>query len=286
MDKHRLALGVALGMLISVLLAGGLILAAKPTLAQGPTTPPTASAGATAQGATALSKIRAALRQALAKHAAKGQITAINGTTLTISAASGNLTVTTDNSTKFRRDGQAITLSDLKVGDNIAVVGKKTNNPIAAKGILVIVPHEAGVVTGISGSNITIQRDYLNGTIVTTGATVFSRGKDTITLADIKAGDHIRATGTANADGTFAATRVFVQVPTTGGKVTAINGSTITIQRGTLSGTIVTTSTTTITRGGQTIKLSDITVGSTIVAQGKPNDDGTFTATNIVVKGK
>ncbi|MGB8647173.1 MAG: DUF5666 domain-containing protein [Anaerolineae bacterium] len=281
MEKHKLAIGMVLGMLVSLLLAGGLALGVAPTLAQGPTKTPTTAAGTTTQG-----QLKGALLQALNKHAARGKITAINGATITVETARGNATVNTDAQTRFRRNGQVISLADLKVGDDIAIVGKNSNGTITARMITVILPHEGGVVTAVNGSQISIQRNYLNGSILTNASTVFARGKDTMTLADIKVGDHILATGTANGDATFTATRVVVQMPHTGGKVTAVNGSNITIQQGSMTGVILTTHDTTFTRGGQTIKLSDITVGSVIAAQGVANSDGTLTATRIVVKGK
>ncbi len=276
MQKHKLVIGVVLGMILSLLVAGGLFLGVVPSRAQGPTPNPTAT--------PTTGKLKRAVAQALLKNAAKGEITGINGTTLTVASPKGNLTVNTDAQTKFRSAGQAITLKDLKVGDQVAVVGKNNNGTIAARAVVVIPPHAGGIVKAIDGGTLTVSRDYLTGTIVTTSSTAYMRGKDKVTLADIKVGDQISATGTANSDGSLTATRINVIPPTTGGKVTAVSGNKITVTRNNLFGTIITSNATVVTRGGQPAKLSDITVGSTIAVQGTPNSDGTFSATRIVIR--
>ncbi len=172
----------------------------------------------------------------------------------------------------------------MEAGDNIAIPGKRNSGTIAARAVVVLLPREGGIVKAIDGGKLTVEQNYLAGTIVTTASTVYMRGKDKISLADIKVGDRVTAVGAANGDGTFTATRINLLPPTTGGKVTAVNGNKLTITRNNLTGTIVTSDATVVTKAGKAAKLSDISVGSTIVVQGIPNGDGTFSATHIGIR--
>ena len=81
--------------------------------------------GATAREGTAL------LVTALPKGtvAGRGRVTAINGNTLTVETWLGGGTVTTDDATRYRaRDIANPSLSDIKVGATIAVVGTKQSD--------------------------------------------------------------------------------------------------------------------------------------------------------------
>ena len=68
-----------------------------------------------------------------------------------------------------------------------------------------------------------------------------------------------------------------------GGKVTAISGSTITVQGREDNSTVINvTSSTTFERNGQAAALSDFKVGDFVFAHGTRNSDGTFVADRVM----
>jgi hypothetical protein len=71
-----------------------------------------------------------------------------------------------------------------------------------------------------------------------------------------------------------------------GGKVTAISGTTITVQVKDGTAKIATTATTTFQLDGKAAKLSDIKVGLFVHAEGSKGADGTFTATRLLASTK
>ena len=158
-----------------------------------------------------------------------------------------------------------------------------------------------GKVTAVSGATITIEgRENKTFTIDTSGATLLKgnpRDPATITLSDIKVGDMVMARGTV--DGTSVkATEAHLmgaphdmkpfggergEKPTAGGKVTAVNGSTITIQdRDEKTYTIDATNAklTSGFRDTTTIVVSDIKVGDMVMTHGTLNGT-TVTATDV-----
>lgn len=70
----------------------------------------------------------------------QGTVAAINGTTVTVTTAQGDVTVNTSNNTLFRLPGKAnASLADLKVGDKVIVSGHVAQTtPIDADGVAVI----------------------------------------------------------------------------------------------------------------------------------------------------
>lgn len=60
------------------------------------------------------------MRENMGKKFIAGEVKAINGTQLTIARKDGvTQTVTVDENTSFKKDGDSITLADIKVGDNV-----------------------------------------------------------------------------------------------------------------------------------------------------------------------
>lgn len=158
---------------------------------------------------------------------AGGKVTAVGSASITAQGRDGNTTVisvTAD--TKVERNGQAAALADFKVGDFVFAHGARNadgqfvadrvmggNQPPPGRG-----PGE-GRFNGVGGElqgvdtaahTLTVKtRDGATQTIYTTDSTKFNRNRQAATLADFKAGDHVRADGSLNADGRFVATRVF-----------------------------------------------------------------------------
>ena len=140
-------------------------------------------------------------------------------------------------------------------------------------------------ITAISGSNLTLKTaDGWTRTITVNSDTTFEKAGETLALGDLEVGDQIRFRQTKEDDGTYTIDAVIVVLPHVGGQVTAINGSTITVeQRDGTSATINVTSETTYRVGDDTsAALSDIAVGDFVVGEGTENSDGSLTAARVV----
>jgi Domain of unknown function (DUF5666) len=155
-----------------------------------------------------------------------GNITAINGDTLTIKTISGTETVKTTADTMFRRDRESAKLSDFKVGDTVFVAGDKSNDTWTARivamrsGPGMFNPEDLGKkfilgeVTKIDGTKITVKRpDSVEQTIEVDDDTSFRNShRESVTLADVKVGDHVGGRGSVKA-GTFVASVLTVGLP-------------------------------------------------------------------------
>jgi preprotein translocase subunit YajC len=155
--------------------------------------------------------------------------------------ASDHLTVKTDTgetykvlvsvNTRFVKDREPVQSSDLKVGDVVIAMGKpdESAKTVGAVMVAVLDPERArqvrdmqanygktwlmGKITAIDETKITITgRDNNKYNLVVDENTSFRKRRDSITLADIKVGDMIRATG-AQKNGSFAATELNVMEP-------------------------------------------------------------------------
>ena len=141
-----------------------------------------------------------------------GTITALDANTITIKTRDGQTTqVTINDKTVYRKDRTAATLADFKVGDTVFVRGEKTGDnawlaaAVATRGgggapdnfregmgKLFI----AGEVKSIDGTQLTIQRpDGVVQTIAVDENTSFRKDGESITLADLKPGDHVFGRG-------------------------------------------------------------------------------------------
>lgn len=75
--------------------------------------------------------------QQMQAHRAFGQIVAIDGNTFKIqNQRQGERTVVVNEQTTYMKDGQAIALKDLKVGDRIMAVGDEANGQFAANRVM------------------------------------------------------------------------------------------------------------------------------------------------------
>ena len=154
----------------------------------------------------------------------QGDVTAVSGNTITVKTKEGEVyTVSTGPNTRFRKQRDQISISDLHPGDMIAAMGDKDAKAHTVGAMFVIVMDKAryeqmqaefgktwtaGTVQSISGTNITIKRtDGVTQTVAVDENTSFRRRREDITLADIKVGDEINARGALH-NGTFVATQV------------------------------------------------------------------------------
>ena len=139
-------------------------------------------------------------------------------------------------------------------------------------------------ITAISGSSLSLKTDDgWTRTITVGSSTTIAKGGQTIALGDLKVGDQIVFGETKASDGSFTIDQIRVVLPVVGGQVTAVGTDSITVdQKGGGSATIhVSSSTTYDVDGTTTAKLSDITVGSFVVAEGAKRSDGSLDASTV-----
>ncbi len=139
-------------------------------------------------------------------------------------------------------------------------------------------------ITTISGSSISLQTaDGWTRTITVDSGTTYSRSGTTIALSDLAVGDQIRFQQTRETDGTYSIDAIAVILPRVGGTVTAVSGSTVTVDQpdGTSATIKVTADTAYRVSGTAGAALSDIKVGMALVAEGTTNSDGSLTATAV-----
>jgi hypothetical protein len=138
-------------------------------------------------------------------------------------------------------------------------------------------------ITAVAGSSITLKTDDgWTRTITVTSATTITKGGATIAVGDLAVGDHVRFHQERATDGTYTVTAIGVVLPTVVGQVSAIDGGTLTItQPGGTTTTIHVDADTTYHVDGAAGKLSDLNVGSFIVAEGTQRADGSLDAADI-----
>ena len=153
-----------------------------------------------------------------------------------------------------------------------------------------------GTVTGIDGDALTVQTGQRGTLTVKTGAnTKFGRAQDTgglklekITLADIKTGDVVTVRGRFVDDKTLEARAVLLlpadMADDVRGKVTAIDGSTISVEtRDGKTIHIITSAETRVrVKGKPDASVKDIEAGMLIGATGKFDADGALVARRIL----
>ncbi len=138
-----------------------------------------------------------------------GTITAIEGQTITLKTFRGEVkTVKTSDSTEVRRGRQPAALSDLKLGNNVFVVGDEKDGIWIAKGIR-LQPDAAvlrqelgkrfiiGEIKKIDETKLTILRPDGESQVIEVdeGTSFRNQKRESITLADIKTGDHVFGRG-------------------------------------------------------------------------------------------
>jgi hypothetical protein len=159
-----------------------------------------------------------------------GKITAIHDGSLELTRPDGEtVTVKFNPQTTFLKDREPAKFSDFKVGDLVAVRGdKNADNSISAKminsrtagaggpgepggrsgGAIVMASpgvlgkdYVAGEVKSIDPPKMTVLRtDGVTQTLELTEETSLHRGRDSVTMADIKVGDHVMARGAVQND--------------------------------------------------------------------------------------
>ena len=215
------------------------------------------------------------------------RITSINGSNLALETEDGwTRTITVTSATTITKDGQTAALGDLAVGDQVRLRQTRgADGTFTISAIQVVQPKVAGTVTAVTADSITITaRDGSSRTITTTSATTYRLGEAAATRADVAVGATIVAGGTAGSGTSFTATSVTLRAPRVGGTVSAVSGSTITIQRrdGTSATIDVDANTTFQVRGVTVAGLDDVKVGMHLIAVGRLAADGSLDASRVL----
>jgi Domain of unknown function (DUF5666) len=135
-----------------------------------------------------------------------GVVTAVTSSSVTIDGQSGTSTTfsyaTTTPINAVGHDKVTLSSADLVVNEH-AGVEFSSSAATTATGIWVELAHISGVVTAVSGDNITIS-DHQGFTrlVLVGGATTYSNAGSTGSLSDVIVGAHIRAEGLVDANGT------------------------------------------------------------------------------------
>jgi Cu/Ag efflux protein CusF len=213
-------------------------------------------------------------------------ITGISGSQLSLKTGDGwTRTIDATGATITEQGGTAITLGDLKTGDQIAFrQTRNSDGTFKITDIVRIPPQAAGTVKSVDASSATLTLpDGSTKTIGLTSSTTYNVKGKAATAADLKAGVRIHAVGTVDANGAFTATRIDIAPAVVAGIVTAKSGNSITLKDRS-GGTItvnVDSSTTYQSRGTASASLADVAVGDVLNAEGTLNSDGSLNATAV-----
>ena len=154
-------------------------------------------------------------------------VTSVSGTQLALRTDDGWTRTIDASGATITKGGAAATLTDIAVGDHIAFAEQRnSDNTYTVTKIEIVVPRVAGTVTATSASGLTLKARDGSSVVVTVSPTTTYRvaGKQSATLADIKVGDIVMASGTKAADGSIAATSVDAFTAGTGGPGTGAPG--------------------------------------------------------------
>ena len=141
-------------------------------------------------------------------------------------------------------------------------------------------------VSGVSGDTITATgRGNQTITITVTSATKYTEAGAAATIADIVNGTKIAVQGSHSTATAESAASIEILLPTEGGIVTAVSGSTLTIKGYDGSSHVVTLSASTrYQKDGQSASESDISAGFSIMAEGTTAADGSLNATLVNIQ--
>lgn len=229
----------------------------------------------------------------------RGEVTAIEGTTLTVETHRGEVSVLTDDETRFRIPGSDEPgLDDLAKGARVLVGGLRTEEGDLLARIVARLPlppsrrRVVGQIAAADGEELTLTlRSGHEISLVTDEKTRFLvPGVPEATLADLNVGDTVAAQGSRSQEDEppYAAVVVVLRdaeghPAALRGELTAINGSTLTVKLG--SGDEVRLQTDGHTRfmlrGVPDATLADLNVGDIIGAQVTEGEDGALYASAI-----
>ncbi|HEV3268680.1 MAG TPA: DUF5666 domain-containing protein [Acidimicrobiales bacterium] len=222
-----------------------------------------------------------------------GTVTAVSGNTITITDPQGfSRTILVGTATTYTVGGAPGSLTNVMVGTKIVAQGtidtnKTTLDALSIKiGSAGTMDNFRGVVTAFTGTSLTVLgKGATTPTVFTlTTTTTFKDDGQTLSAADLAVGSNVGVEVSSAASTT--ALNVEIELAHLSGKVTAISGDTITVEKhhGTTA-TIVVGPTTTYTKDGAPASLTDVVVGAKISGEGTLSTDGlTLAATSVNIE--
>lgn len=152
-------------------------------------------------------------------------------------------------------------------------------------------PGAGGEVTAIGDSSLTLETpngDSLTVNVSDETVVRLVESQSDGSLSDIEVGDNVRVRGQRNDDGSVDAVAIMVapEGDMVGGRVTAVDGSTITVTGRDGETATITTSDSTVFRlgpDGETGSISDVTTDSGVQAFGELQEDGSLAARLLFV---
>lgn len=167
-------------------------------------------------------------------------------------------------------------------GASLAYAASEGRGPGGARG------GAGGEVTAVGDSSLTVENR--NGESITVNVTdetvvnlVETGGQGS--LSDIEVGDNVRVRGSRNDDGSVDA-RGIALLPdgdSVGGRVTSVDGSTITVENRDSSATIIVSDSTTFRNQDETLSLSDVTEDAHVRAFGDLQGDDSLSAQLVLI---
>ena len=228
----------------------------------------------------------------------QGTVSDVEDTTLVLDTLQGEKQVTTDGAIFWAPDVENPSLANVQVGDQVVALGRPDEGgSLAAKLVAIASAGELrehavrGRVTAVEGQTLIITTREGEKEVITISETYFhvpnveEAGPD-----DIEVGCIITALGQKNDDGTFTAQivavararrlrKIIVRRNMVGGEVTAIEGTTLTVETRQGAKAILTDENTRFRIPGmESPSIEDINVGDRVIALGRRTEDGDFVA--------
>jgi hypothetical protein len=174
-----------------------------------------------------------------------------------------------------------------KVGSNAAgTSATNSSTGTSLSGKQPKAPRPEFTVTQVSGGTIAATKaDGTAVTITVTSGTAILRAGQPATLADITPGTKLRVAGKGEGSGTITASKIEIVLPEVAGPITAISGSSLTIQAKQGTRVIQMTDSTRLyaAQTNAPLSASALQVGVMIHATGILNSDGSLSALTLVV---
>jgi len=231
----------------------------------------------------------------------RGEVTVIEGQTLTIATSGGDKVLLTDEDTQFRvPDVEEPTLADIHVGDGVFALVEAGEGGTLLTRMVAVVPQDAlgpislrGRVTSVAEASLTVQvRENVATVTITATTQIRVPGVENPTLSDIRIGDWVLAVGRPTGVCRIEARAVGVLPPISlerfavRGKVQSIAGTTLTVEDDKGTHTILTDDQTRFrVLGVEEPTIADIQVGDRILILGKPADEGALLA-RLIIAGR
>ena len=215
-----------------------------------------------------------------------GKVIAISLNSITLRIRSGaERTFVISPDTSFQRNGQLVSVDNIRVGSRVGIVTTDYTNKIA-RSITTISPEVGGRVIGIEGANITIKN--MKGKtlhILTSPSTAYYQNGNTANLSSVQMGSDLLAKGTFQSGSSinFDAARIItgmrpeeirpenqegITSEISSGKIITVNENRITIANRMDTLIIITSKDTIYTHRGKLSTASVLKPGTFILAKG------------------